>query len=112
MSQSASDISKPSHIDISAELKAAAFDRLLQHLRAHPEVQNIALMNLADFCRNCLSQWLSEAAAAQGRTLDKEAAREYVYGMPFALWKQQHQRPATPEEQAQFEARAALKNHS
>lgn len=82
--------------DTQRELEAAAFRRLLQHLRDHPEVQNIDLMRLADFCRNCLGKWLAAAAAERGVELDKEAAREAVYGMSYAAWKQQHQRPAGP----------------
>ncbi|MCG6657150.1 DUF1244 domain-containing protein [Halomonas campisalis] len=94
------------------ELEAAAFRRLLTHLDAHKEVQNIDLMILADFCRNCLSKWLVAAAEERGAELDYEAAREYVYGMPYAEWKQQHQQPATPEQQAAFEARQAEKRQA
>lgn len=82
------------------ELEAAAFRRLLQHLRDRPEVQNIDLMGLAGFCRNCLSNWYADAARDKGLTLDKEAAREMVYGMPYAEWKAKHQTEATPEQQA------------
>jgi uncharacterized protein len=89
--------------------KARAFDRLLAHLRAHPEVQNIELMNLADFCRNCLSQWLSEAQSARGAQLSKADARQYVYGMPYEQWQQRHQAPATPEQLARFAEREAQK---
>lgn len=73
------------------EIEAAVLRRLLKHLDEHPEVQNIDLMNLAGFCRNCLSRWYSEAAAEQGETLDKESAREIVYGMPYEEWKARHQ---------------------
>ncbi len=77
-------------------LEAAAFRRLLQHLRDRPDVQNIDLMRLADFCRNCLGKWVAAAAEQQGVPLGKEAAREAVYGMPYAAWKAQHQRPEGP----------------
>lgn len=91
------------------ELEAAAFRRLLRHLGEHPEVQNIDLMILADFCRNCLSKWLAEAARERGVALDDAAAREWVYGMPYDAWKSRHQRPATPEQLAALEARAAAR---
>lgn len=73
------------------ELEAAAFRALRDHLRAHPEVQNIDLMTLAGFCRNCLARWYQEAAAERGLALDKDAAREIVYGMPYADWVERHQ---------------------
>ncbi len=86
-------------------LEAAAFRRLLQHLNEQrPDVQNIDLMILAGFCRNCLADWYREAAAEQGVALDKEQARERIYGMPFAEWKERHQLPATSEQLAAFEA--------
>ena len=72
-------------------LEAAAFRRLVGHLRAHPEVQNLDLMNLAGFCRNCLSRWYREAAEADGITLADPAAREIVYGMPYKAWQELHQ---------------------
>jgi hypothetical protein len=84
------------------ELEAAAFRTLVEHLRAHPEVQNIDLMNLAGFCRNCLSKWYRAAAEQHGLTLSYDQAREIVYGMPYDDWKAQHQTEATPEQQAQF----------
>ena len=84
------------------ELEAAAFRRLVQHLQGRPDVQNIDLMNLAGFCRNCLSNWYAEEAAARGAPVDKEAARERVYGMPYAEWKAKHQKEASPEQQAAF----------
>ena len=74
------------------ELEAAAFRRLLQHLRDHSEVQNIDLMNLADFCRNCISKWYLAEAEARGLPLDYEGAREIIYGMPYAEWKQLYQK--------------------
>jgi hypothetical protein len=85
------------------ELEAAAFRRLVQHLRDHPEVQNIDLMNLADFCRNCLSKWYRAAAEDRGIEMTYEEAREIVYGMPYAEWKKKHQQEATAEQQAAFE---------
>ena len=86
------------------EIEAAAFRRLLQHLmQERPDVQNIDMMNLAGFCRNCLSRWYQEAAEAQGVTLSKEAARETLYGMPFEDWRALHQREASPAQQAAFE---------
>jgi hypothetical protein len=87
------------------ELEAAAFRRLLEHLRAHPEVQNIDLMIAGGFCRNCLADWYREAAEAAGLGIDKEAAREAIYGEPFAQWKGKHYREATAEQLAAFEAR-------
>lgn len=87
-------------------IEAAVFRRLAEHLRAHPEAQNIDLMNLADFCRNCLSKWYVAAAAERGAELDYEAVREAVYGMPYAEWKEQHQTELTPEQKAAAAARA------
>lgn len=84
------------------ELEAAAFRRLLQHLRQRTDVQNIDLMNLAGFCRNCLSNWYQEAAQERGIALDKEAAREVVYGMPYAEWKARYQKEASAEQREQF----------
>jgi hypothetical protein len=85
-------------------LEAAAFRRLVAHLDAHPEVQNIDLMNLADFCRNCLSKWYKAAAEDKGIDMDYEEARQIIYGMPYAEWKQLHQAPASAAQQAQFDA--------
>ena len=85
-------------------LEAAAFRRLLAHLRERSDVQNIDLMILAGFCRNCLADWLQAAAGEAGVAMDREQAREHVYGMPFAEWKKRHQREATPEQLAAFEA--------
>jgi hypothetical protein len=84
------------------ELEAAAFRTLVEHLRAHPEVQNIDLMNLAGFCRNCLSKRYRAAAEEHGLEVSYEQAREIVYGMPYADWKAQHQTEASPQQQAQF----------
>ncbi|MFJ5487698.1 DUF1244 domain-containing protein [Hansschlegelia beijingensis] len=75
------------------------------HLRDRPQVQNIDLMNLADFCRNCLSNWLKDAADARGLALSKEQSREAVYGMPYDEWKSLHQKEASPEQQAAFAGR-------
>jgi len=91
--------------DATTELDAAAFRRLLQHLnQERTDVQNIDLMILAGFCRNCLADWYREAAEARGIAMSKDAARERIYGEPFAKWKAQHQREATPEQLAAFAA--------
>lgn len=85
------------------ELEAAAFRRLLRHLNHDRlDVQNIDLMILAGFCRNCLADWYREAAAKGGATMSKDEAREAIYGMPFAEWKAKHQKDATPEQVAAF----------
>ena len=85
------------------ELEAAAFRRLVSHLRERTEVQNIDLMNLAGFCRNCLSNWMKEAADQKGIPLSKDQSREAVYGMPYEEWRARHQTEASPEKQAAFE---------
>jgi uncharacterized protein len=85
------------------EVEAAVLRRLLAHLDARKDVQNIDLMNLAGFCRNCLAKWYSAAAQEQGVDIDYEAAREVVYGMPYATWKAQYQREASPEQLKTFE---------
>lgn len=85
-------------------VEAATFRRLLEHLDDHKEVQNIDLMNLANFCRNCLSKWYSAAAGERGHEVDYEAAREIVYGIPYAEWKAKYQREATPEQLKAFDA--------
>lgn len=87
------------------ELEAAAFRRLCDHLRQRTDVQNIDLMILADFCRNCLSNWYQDAAAERGIAVSKEEAREHVYGMPYGEWKTKYQTEATPEQMAAFDAR-------
>ncbi len=84
------------------ELEAAAFRRLRDHLRERTDVQNIDLMNLSGFCRNCLSRWYDEAAAERGIDLGKDAAREIVYGMPFNEWKARYQTEASAEQKAAF----------
>lgn len=85
------------------ELEAAAFRRLASHLQHRTDVQNIDLMNLAGFCRNCLSNWYLEAATQAGLPVTKDQSREAVYGMPYDDWKRLHQSEATPEQQAAFE---------
>ncbi len=87
------------------ELEAAAFRRLVLHLQSHTEVQNIELMVLADFCRNCLAKWYVAAAEEQGVELNYEQAREVVYGMPYNEWKDKFQTEATPEQLAAYEAK-------
>ena len=84
------------------ELEAAAFRRLLEHLRTHTDVQNIDLMNLAGFCRNCLANWYQEAAAAKGIELTKDGAREVIYGMPYKDWQAKYQKEATAAAKAAF----------
>ena len=89
--------------DQKRDFEAAAFRRLVEHLRERSDVQNIDLMNLAGFCRNCLSNWYRDAANAAGVPLDKDASREIVYGMPYGEWQALHQREAAPEKLAAFE---------
>jgi hypothetical protein len=86
------------------ELEAAVFRRLVEHLRASTDVQNIDLMNLAGFCRNCLSNWMKDAADARGVSLSKDQSREAVYGMPYEEWKAKHQKEASPAQAAAFKA--------
>ncbi|MBP8939275.1 DUF1244 domain-containing protein [Agrobacterium genomosp. 3] len=85
------------------EFEAAAFRRLVQHLRERHDVQNIDMMNLAGFCRNCLSNWYREAAEEAGVPLSKEQSREIVYGMPYDDWKEKHQAEASDAQKAAFE---------
>lgn len=85
------------------ELEAAAFRRLVAHLRERTDVQNIDLMNLAGFCRNCLSNWLKEAADARGVPLSKDESREAVYGMPYEDWRAKYQKEASAAQKAAFE---------
>ena len=85
------------------ELEAAVFRRLVEHLRSRTDVQNIDLMNLAGFCRNCLSNWMKDAADAKGVAMTKDESRAAVYGMPFEEWKAKYQRDATTEQKAAFE---------
>lgn len=93
-----SDIDKQTQ----TELEAAAFRTLVAHLRERTDVQNIDLMNLSGFCRNCLSRWYMEAANEKGLDLDKDGAREIIYGMPFAEWRDKYQTEATEEQKAAF----------
>ncbi len=85
------------------ELEAAVYRRLVEHLRARADVQNIDLMNLAGFCRNCLSNWMKDAADAKGVPMSRDESREVVYGMPYDDWKAKHQKAAAASQQAQFD---------
>src|SRR5271169_571519 len=89
--------------DEKTELEAAVYRRLVEHLRSRPDVQNIDLMNLAGFCRNCLSNWMKDAADAKGVPMTKEESREIVYGMPYDEWRAMHQKDASPAQKAAFE---------
>ncbi len=86
-------------------IQAAVFERLVRHLRDKTEVQNIDLMNLTDFCRNCLSKWYVAAAEERGVTVNYEDARKLIYGMPYAEWKAKYQKEMTPQQKAASEAR-------
>ena len=92
------------NLDSNSKIEAAVFRRLLKHLDDNKQVQNIELMVLADFCRNCLSKWYVAAAEDQGLQVDYEQARELVYGMPYSEWKDNYQTKATPEQLAAYEA--------
>jgi uncharacterized protein len=85
------------------ELEAAVYRRLVDHLRTRTDVQNIDMMNLAGFCRNCLSNWMKDAADAQGVAMSKDQSREIVYGMPYDEWRKKYQKEATPDQKAAFE---------
>jgi uncharacterized protein len=91
------------------ELEAAVYRRLVAHLRERTDVQNIDLMNLAGFCRNCLSNWMKDAADERGVAMSKDESRTNVYGMPYDQWRAKYQKEATPEQQAAF-AKAAHKH--
>jgi len=93
----------PLPLSLRTELEAAAFRRLVAHLRSRTDVQNIDLMIHGGFCRNCLADWMAEAAAERGVALSKDEARTEVYGMTYAEWKRRHHREATPEQVAAFE---------
>ena len=93
--------------DKNTEIEAAAFRRLVKHLQERTDVQNIDLMNLSGFCRNCLSRWYREAAEDMGASVDQDTAKEMVYGMPYAEWKDKYQTEATPEQKAAFNKGAA-----
>jgi len=84
------------------ELEAAVYRRLVEHLRSRTDVQNIDMMNLAGFCRNCLSNWMKDAADAQGVALSKDESRQIVYGMPYDEWRTKHQKEASAEQKAAF----------
>ena len=87
------------------EIEAATFRRLLEHLRVHAEVQNIDLMNLADFCRNCLSKWYKSAAEERGVKIDYENARQIIYGIPYQEWKKKYQKEASLEQKEIFDSK-------
>ncbi len=87
------------------EIEAATFRRLLEHLRVHTEVQNIDLMNLADFCRNCLSKWYKSAAEERGVKIDYENARQIIYGIPYQEWKKKYQKEASLEQKKIFDSK-------
>jgi hypothetical protein len=95
--------------NLQTELEAAVLHRLIDHLRKKTEVQNIDLMNLAGFCRNCLANWYQDAAKARGLELSRSEAREFVYGMPYEEWRAKYQREATEEQKRKFDA--AHKDH-
>ena len=85
------------------ELEAAVYRRLVEHLRSRTDVQNIDMMNLAGFCRNCLSNWMKDAADEKGVPLTKDASRETIYGMPYDEWKAKYQKEASPAQRAALE---------
>jgi hypothetical protein len=89
--------------DDKTELEAAVYRRLVEHLRSRTDVQNIDLMNLAGFCRNCLSNWMKDAADAKGLPMTKDESREIVYGMPYDEWRAKHQKEASADQKAAFE---------
>ncbi len=88
--------------EIDDRVAAAAFRRLVEHLRQRADAQNVDLMGLAGFCRNCLADWIRQASAATGRPLDSDEARTAIYGMSYSVWKAAHQRDATPEQLARM----------
>ena len=96
--------------DTKHAVEAATFRHLVDYLRQHTEVQNIDLMNLAGFCRNCLSKWYRAAAGERGVELDYEQAREIIYGMPYGEWKDKHQQEASKEQKEAYAARQAAQN--
>ena len=102
-SPSAREVDMPIDDKTRMELESAAFRRLVEHLRTRTDVQNIALMNLAGFCRNCLSNWMKEAADQRGIPMTKDESREAVYGMPFEEWKAKYQKEASADQKAAFE---------
>lgn len=92
-------------LSVQTEIEANVLKRFLKHLDEHKEVQNIDLMILADFCRNCLAKWYMAEANDKGLAIDYDQAREFIYGMPYPEWKEKHQKEATPEQMMAFEAR-------
>src|SRR6202451_978766 len=97
--------------DDKTELEAAVYRRLVEHLRSRADVQNIDLMNLAGFCRNCLSNWMKDAADAKGVPMTKEESREVVYGMPYDEWRGKYQKEATAQQKAAFEKAQSSQKH-
>jgi hypothetical protein len=97
--------------DTEEKIEAATLRRLLTHLDNNKDVQNIELMNLANFCRNCLSKWYMAEAENIGETIDYDAAREKIYGMPYSQWKEKHQTPATPEQLQIMETKQQISQH-
>jgi len=89
------------------ELEAAVYRRLVEHLRARTDVQNIDMMNLAGFCRNCLSNWMKDAADAKGVAMSKDESRAIVYGMPYEEWRKKYQKDVSAEQKAAFEKASA-----
>ena len=89
--------------ELKTELEAAAFRRLVAHLQERKDVQNIDLMNLSGFCRNCLSKWYKAEAEERGQDMDLDVAREIVYGMPYSEWKQKYQKEATAEQKQEYQ---------
>ena len=96
---------------VRTRLEAAAFRRLVQHLKERPDVQNIDLMNLAGFCRNCLAKWFVAAGEAEGQPLGYEEARSMIYGMPYDEWKARHQTEASPQNLAAFQTQRPVRDH-
>lgn len=105
-----SDTNSDINTNIDTEIEAAVLRRLLQHLDSNKQVQNIDLMNLAGFCRNCLAKWYVTAAQERGVSVEYEQARERIYGMPYEEWKSRYQAPANAEQLAQFAQRQADKD--
>jgi len=100
-----SDLNSKVDANTQIELEAAAFRTLVAHFQSRTDVQNIDLMNMAGFCRNCMAKWYAKAAAEKGLDVDYETARSRVYGMPYSQWKDIHQQKATPEQMAEYKAK-------
>lgn len=100
-----SDLDDKVDAETQQALEAAAFRTMVAHFRERTDVQNIDLMNMAGFCRNCMAKWYAKAATDKGLDVDYETARERVYGMPYSEWKQQHQQKATAEQMAEYKAK-------